>query len=515
MTIKSPTDKLFLLFFCLAKFVLQYSVVNPVYDLHRDEYLYLDQGNHPAWGYVSVPPFTSWIAFIIQHLGNGIFWVRFFPALFGTLTLIVCWFIVAELGGGLKARIVTAIALICSVLSRLDILFQPNSFDVLSWTTIYFLLIRYVHRKENKWLLFTGIAAAIAFLNKYNVAFLLAGLFAAFLLTKERSIFRNRFLYYALGIAIIILLPNLIWQIQNHWPFVHHMKELARTQLQYVNPKDFLLFQVLFFIGSITIIIASFIGVAVYIPLKPYRFIAISYVCTLLIFLYLQGKNYYTIGLYPVLIAVGSAYLDEAFTKNWKRLLLPFFAIINVIVFILLFKILFPVLTPEQIRANPEPFQKLGLLKWEDGRDHLLPQDFADMMGWKEMADKTFKVYQQLPDSVKSKTLVIADNYGEAGAINFYNHGKMNAVSMNADYIRWFPKHPYNTIIAIKTRNAIIEPVYLQLFQSITFQDSVQNQWARERGTSIYLIKGVSPRFQQILDSAINARINFTPNESD
>lgn len=508
-TLASFKDRLLLLFFCITKFLLQYAVVNKVYEPHRDEYLYLDQGNHLAWGYVSVPPFTSWISYIIQHLGNGIFWVRFFPALFGTLTLILCWLIVRELGGSLRARIVTAIALICSVLTRLDILFQPNSFDVLSWTAIYFLLIRYVHRRDNKWLLRAGVATGIAILNKYNVAFLLVGLLPAFLLTKERTIFRNRYLYYALGIALIIVLPNLIWQLQNHLPVVHHMKELAQTQLKNVDPKDFLLAQVLFFIGSITIIFAAFIGVIVYPPLRPYRFVALSFVFTLLIFLYLQGKDYYTIGLYPVLLALGSAYLDQAFIKDWKRFLLPSFAVINVLIFMAGFKFLFPVVTPEQIRADPAPFQKLGLLKWEDGKDHQLPQDFADMQGWKELADKTYNVYRQLPDSEKSKTLVIADNYGEAGAINYYNHGKINAVSMNADYIRWFPAGPFNTIIAIKERDGIIEPVYLQLFQSITFQDSIQNQWARERGTSIFLIKGVSPRFSEIIDSAIQTRREF------
>jgi hypothetical protein len=243
--------------------------------------------------------------------------------------------------------------------------------------------------------------------------------------------------------------------------------------------------------------------------LKPYRFIALSYVCTLLIFLYLQGKDYYTIGLYPVLIALGCAYLDQVFIKGWKQLLLPLFAIINLFIFIYLFRFLFPVLTPEQIRADPVPFQKFGLLKWEDGKDHQLPQDFADMQGWKELATKTYNVYQQLPDTEKNKTLVIADNYGEAGAINYYNHGKINAVSMNADYIRWFPPGTYNTIIAIKERDGVIEPVYLQLFQSVTFKDSIQNQWARERGTSVFLIKGVHPRFKEILDSAIVARENF------
>jgi 4-amino-4-deoxy-L-arabinose transferase-like glycosyltransferase len=81
----------------LVKFVLQYVMVNPEYELHRDEFLYLDQAFHPAAGYISVPPFTSWIAAIIQLLGGGLFWVRFFPALFGTLTVVMVWFLVEEL----------------------------------------------------------------------------------------------------------------------------------------------------------------------------------------------------------------------------------------------------------------------------------------------------------------------------------------------------------------------------------------------------------------------------------
>ena len=79
--------KYFVLFlFIILKFVLQYILIDDIYDLQRDEYLHLDQANHLAWGYLSVPPFTSWVAWLIKILGNSIFWVKFFPALFGTLT---------------------------------------------------------------------------------------------------------------------------------------------------------------------------------------------------------------------------------------------------------------------------------------------------------------------------------------------------------------------------------------------------------------------------------------------
>src|SRR5205814_8630643 len=80
--------------------------------------------------------------------------------------------------------------------------------------------------------------------------------------------------------------------------------------------------------------------------------------------------------------------------------------------------------------------KKFGLLRWEDGRDHELPQDFADMLGWRELDAKVDSVYARLPD--KNSTLVLCDNYGQAGAINYYTSQNIKAVSFNADYIDWF-----------------------------------------------------------------------------
>src|SRR5215213_7147677 len=102
---------LILLLFILAKIILQYFLINPQYDLQRDEYLHLDQANHLAWGYISVPPVTSWISWIIKLLGNGVFWIKFFPAAFGALTLLLVWKTVEELGGSLFARVLASLAI--------------------------------------------------------------------------------------------------------------------------------------------------------------------------------------------------------------------------------------------------------------------------------------------------------------------------------------------------------------------------------------------------------------------
>jgi hypothetical protein len=120
-------------FFILAKFLLHWVIIAPEYDLHRDEYLHLDQGKHLAWGYLSVPPFTSWASYVILLLGNSEFWVKFFPALFGVFTMLVVWKAIESLGGGLFALILGATAITLSVLLRINMLYQPNSVDVLSW----------------------------------------------------------------------------------------------------------------------------------------------------------------------------------------------------------------------------------------------------------------------------------------------------------------------------------------------------------------------------------------------
>jgi 4-amino-4-deoxy-L-arabinose transferase-like glycosyltransferase len=151
-------NSLILLGFILFKIVLHYFLISPEYDLQRDEYLHLDQANHLAAGYISVPPVTSWISWIIKLLGNGVFWVKFFPALFGASTIFVVWKMVEELGGGLFALVLASLAVLASAILRINILFQPNSLDVFFWTLVYFTFIKYINTNNSKWLYAAGLS---------------------------------------------------------------------------------------------------------------------------------------------------------------------------------------------------------------------------------------------------------------------------------------------------------------------------------------------------------------------
>ena len=476
-----------LLSFIALKFLLQYFLIIPGYDLHRDEYLHLDQGNHLAWGFVSVPPVTSWIAWVIRVLGNGEWVVRFFPALFGALTIWVVWKTVERLGGGLYACVLAASCTLFSVLLRLNQLFQPNSLDVLCWTTLYFFLISYIHSQNRRWLYGFAAVFGIGFLNKYNIAFAVVSLLPAILLTPQRKMLLNRHVYMALLLALLLISPNLIWQYENNFPVFHHMKLLAETQLVNVNRADFLKEQLLYFMGALFVIVAGLYGLLTYKPLSPYRLFFFSIVITLCVFIYLRAKGYYAIGIYPAYIAFGAVYVAAKVQSAWLR---SVFALIPVVLFIPLFNVAFPNKTPEQIIANPEPYQKLGLLRWEDGKNHQLPQDFADMLGWRELAAKVDAAYASMPD--RTTTLVLCDNYGQAGAINYYSKRGVRAVTFNADYVNWFDlSKRYKHLIRVKNWNE--REVEMQetgpLFETGFVADSVTNRYAREWGTTVFVFR--------------------------
>jgi len=478
---------LILLGFILLKFFLQYILISSDYDLQRDEYLHLDQANHLAWGFQSVPPFTSWVSYLIHLLGNSVFWIKFFPALFGALTIFIVWKTIEELKGNLFSLILGATCVLFSVLLRLNTLYQPNSFDVLSWTAFYFVAIKYFKMGNAKWLYIGAVVFAIGFLNKYNIIFLVIGLLPSVLLTEQRKLFLNKDFYFSLLLGLLLISPNLIWQFKNNFPVIHHLSELSSTQLVNVNRLDFLKMQIFFFIGSLFVIISALYALFLYKPFKNYKAFLGTIFFTLFVFIYFKAKDYYAIGLYPIYISFGSVFLAKKINQGWKKYFQPVFIAIPILFFILMYNIFFSNKSPEYIIKHTQTYQKLGLLRWEDGKDHELPQDFADMLGWKELAYKVDSVYSKLPS--KEKTLILCDNYGQAGAINYYTKQKAKAVSFSADYIDWFDlTKKYENLIRIKQSNETEAELKetSPFFHTSLIAGSITTKYSREFGTSIF-----------------------------
>jgi hypothetical protein len=355
-----------------------------------------------------------------------------------------------------------------------------------------------------------AVMFAFGFLNKYNIVFQLFGLIPAILITHQRKIFLQPKLYVAAALGLAIIAPNLLWQYTNDFPIFHHLKQLSETQLVNVDRVVFLQSQVLFFIGSVLVIFSSLYALLLYKPFEQYRFYFWSMLFTLGLFIFFKAKDYYAIGIYPIYIAFGAVYLGEILKNGWKRYLQPVLIAVPLLLFIPIYNVGFPNKSPEYISQNSEKYKRFGLLRWEDGKDHLLPQDFADMLGWKELAYKVDSVYSTLPDN--GNTLILCDNYGQAGAINYYTNKKLQAVSFNADYINWFDlsKH-YDHLIRVKekegTKSELEETS--PFFEHSMLAASVTNRYAREFGTSVFAFTGAKIDIRKRIKNEIEEKTDY------
>jgi hypothetical protein len=308
-------------------------------------------------------------------------------------------------------------------------------------------------------------------------------------------------------IGFIIFLPNLIWQYTEKFPVVYHMNELQRTQLQYVNPVHFLIDQLLMNYPCVFIWLAGLWYVSFLPKGKNYRFIGWSYVFVIVLLLIGHGKNYYALGVYPALFAFGSVHLEE-FTSVKRKALRRVFVLVPVIAGIYFIPLLLPVFQPNKLAQfySKTNQAKTGLLRWEDLKDHPLPQDFSDMLGWEEMAQKVSRAYETLDGSEKQHTIIFCDNYGMAGAVTFYarKYHLPGAYSDNASFLYWLPgsMHIDNLLLVTDDKNEMQHP-FVKDFSSAVVTDSVTAPFARERGDLIILFKGANDAFNQMFKEKI------------
>lgn len=497
-------------FLALLKIVIPYFLQSSYYGLQRDEFLYLEQGHHLAWGFMEVPPMLSFFAWITHLFGDGIFWVKLWPSLFGAATFIATGKIVQSLGGKSFAILLAFLPFIFGVYLRLFFLFQPNPPEVFFWTMIAFSVIRYIQTEKNKWLYVFGISIGLGMISKYSVAFFAISVLAGMLVTRQRKIFLNKHLYFAGLIAALIFLPTFLWEYNRHFPVMVHMRELQHTQLQYINPAGFLIDQLLMNLPCVFIWLAGLYFIMFIKEGIKYRLFAWAYLFLIVLLLVFHGKNYYSVGVYPTLFAFGACNLERFSAVRFKGLKIAF-VLIPVLLGLLLVPLMLPTSKPESLSAYYIRWHlnKTGALKWEDLKNHALPQDFADMLGWDEIAEKVSNAYQSLDSNEKKKTIIFCDNYGEAGAVNFYKkkYGLPEAYSDNGSFLYWMPRTLHiENLILVTDDTEEMQHSFIKDFVSATAADSVTNKYAVEQGSLIIILKGANDAFNKMFKEKIDAK---------
>jgi hypothetical protein len=470
-------------------------------EYHRDELLYFSLGQHPSFGYATVPPIIGWIAWLMQNIfGYSVFAVRLFPALLSGVMIILAASISKELGGSRYASFMAALGLLISVFfMRTYSLYMPVHIELFLWTLSIYLVIKYINKSEDSYLIYFGITAGITLLNKYLAGLLFLGLLVTIPFTEYRNIFRNRKFWTGITIGSIIFLPNLIWQVVDGFPVFNHMSELYERQLVHMDIKTFLTDQVMMPVAGTFFTFAGLLFLLISGKVSKFRFLGFLSLLVIIGLMFLKGKGYYTLGVFPLLIISGAVAYEKLIQRTIFRVL---FVVLLLGLTIPVIPFGIPVLKKEGLKNYFRVLDvKYGIdlgRRFEDGSIHSLPQDYADMIGWEELTAVTAKAYQMVPD--KKSCIIYCENYGQAGAITVIGkkYNLPEAICFNESFRYWTPAQfdPDPTSL-IYINNELGEDVN-NLFRKISNVGSVTDPDAREFGTTVYLCQDPVISFNKI-----------------
>jgi len=243
------------------------------------------------------------------------------------------------------------------------------------------------------------------------------------LLTSDHRTLFSR--YFVLGwvIAVLIALPAFLWQARYGFPMLELLRNTQHGKNIVFGPVNYVLQQLL-----ITGLLAFvwIIGLVWLLARPAYRFLAFAYVLLIAIMIALHGKSYYPANVYPYLIAAGSVAIER--WTNGLRTVRIAVAVAVLMLGMSTAPLVMHILPEVQLtRYQNHLFSLLhisrGSIATEHHEEPELPSDFADMHGWRELEATVAAVYQSLPPEERAQAVIVAQNYGEAGAIEFFGRG--------------------------------------------------------------------------------------------
>ncbi len=447
----SRSDTLFLGGFALVSALLHLAT-NGRYGIFRDELYYLDCASHLDWGYVDHPPLSIAVLALTRALvGDGVWWFRLPIVLVSAACVFLGGWLVRELGGGRFAQAVACIALlIAPVLVVFGGFYSMNVFDLFFWIAAVCVLARIVNTGDARlWLLF-GVVCGLGLQNKLSVLFLGAALVPAMLLTPLRVHFRYWQLYAGGAIAGLIFLPHLLWQFAHDWPTADFIRNATELKNIDVGVTGFALEQILLLHPFMLPVWIGGIGYGLFAAsATKYRIFALIFVFVFLILAFNNSKSYYLAPAAPIAYALGAIGLERLTgpRPGVRGALLVVFVVGGLITL----PMGLPLLSPDRLID----FQiVLGLKAPRMEVSHgssALDQHFADRFGWREMAASVAAAYNDLPEDERATCAILAQNYGEAGAINYFGPalGLPPAICGHNNHCLWGPGEAGGAVVLV------------------------------------------------------------------
>jgi len=486
-------DVLFLGAFALAKLAAHLvSVIFFRYGWFGDELYYLDCARHLAWGYVDHPPLAmALLALWTGVFGDSLLAVRLPAYLLGAGTVFMAGLITRELGGRRFAQGLTCLAvLIAGVFLATDSFYSMNAPDKLFWALAIYLAVRIVRRDLPRlWLLF-GVVAGLGLLNQYSMGFLGLGLGAGMLLTSQRRQFRSLYLWGGAGIALLLFLPHLIWEIVHGWPSIEFMHNAMAYKIVGLPLPQFLLGQVLeghpanvlLWLGGLVVGLLARDG-----GLR--RMLSLSFLVIFLLLALSGAKIYYLAPAFLLVLPPGAIWF-EGLTESHRRWRAGLPAVM-VVTGLLVAPMAMPLLRPARY-LRYQAALGFGPPVEEHGAQGALPQHLGWRFGWPELVEEIAKVYDALLPEDRARCGIFIDGYGGAGAINRLgrDRGLPRAICGQNSHWLWGPRDYDGSVMIVYASDDAREWLS-RIFRSVEEKGRLRHPYvpAYANGRVVYLCR--------------------------
>jgi Dolichyl-phosphate-mannose-protein mannosyltransferase len=477
----------------LLRLLIQFAGINH-YGWFRDELYYLACGEHLAWGYVDQPPLIALISWFARHaFGNSMFDMRLLPALAGAAVVFLAGWMARELGGGLFAQFLAALAMLFApAYLAFDSFLSMNAFEPLFWTLCALIVIGIAKGGSAAlWVLF-GAVAGIGLENKHTMLVFGFAVVAGLLISEQRRLLDSKWIWIGGALALALFFPNLIWEARHGWPQV----QLVRAGQEYKNypvgPLRFVFEQILYLQPvQLPVWLAGLIWFVGAPQGKRFRFFGWAYFVVMAIFIVLHGKTYYSLPIYPILMASGGVALERLLLGAQRRRWIAWaYCALVVIAGVLSLPFGVPLLPVESFVRYSQILPYSRTVKMERDATVALPQLYADMFGWDNLAATVARVYHARPEAEQRSCAILAGNYGEAGAIDYYGPalGLPKAISGHNNYYLWGPRNYTGDCVILFGENA---DRYANLFGEAQLVATITDQFAMpsEQGVHVYVCR--------------------------
>lgn len=399
------------------------------YGYNRDELYFRMLAAHPSWGYVDQGPFTPLLARVgMAVLGDNL-WALRIPAMLLALTAVFLTALIArELGGGAPAQTFAAAGVSSSFLFVAGHVLLTATPDIVVWLLVILFCARALNRGQPRWWLAVGLTVGLGLYDKQLVIGLVAGLAVA----GPRRALLDRWLWAGALVALVVGLPNLVYQIVQGWPEIT-MAGVISADKGHDDRILFLPFQlVLLGFTVVPIWFAGLLHLFRDVRFRRVRALAWAYPVVAVLVVITGGQPYYTFGLLVFALAAGCVVVERwAQGRTW-RLVWSVAAVAASFVFAVVLAL--PVI----------PVQSLP------GAIPAINQTARDSIGWPAYVSEVARVYRSLPADDRSHTGLLAGNYGEAGALDLFGpaQGLPQVYSGHNELFRYGPP-PSSVTIAV------------------------------------------------------------------